>query len=638
MTNKIPKQSPDIQAERLEKLKNLFPDLFDHEGNLDEKELKALTQNYSVPQVEKFTFDWAGKRSSKKVAFKPSKATLKLDKEKSINLDNTDNLIIEGDNLEVLKLLRASYFEQVKCIYIDPPYNTGNDFIYPDNFTEDKKAYWEKNGQVKDGVKLDTNGESKGRYHSDWLNMMQSRLLLSRNLLREDGVIFVSIDDNEVHNLRKLMDEVFGEENFVAQIVWKKRGGGGSDNKYFSTEYEYIICYLKDCNQVTQFKIDYSEKEKERFNLEDKDGKYYLKTLIRPERLGSRPNLQYAIIDPDNNKIEYKKDGKKLTWVVGKDTFEKMKKNDEIVFQKNREGGWGVYRKVYMKNRVPSSLFTEIAFNRDATTEIKKIFPNSIDIFSNPKPSKLIQHLLKIAQANENDLILDFFAGSGTTAQAVMELNKEDGGNRKFILVQIPEYTDEKSEAYKAGYKTIADICIERVKRSGEKIKEESQKNLPGFQNLAGLDLGFKVFKLTHSHFTENLYAPDPEKSEEENIKAFDEYMKGVQQSFMFDFEFEGLLYEIALKDGFNLNFTYEEIMTTDGLSRLFTKNKVYLIKDKRGKEALICLDEDLDEATVKKMIKYNKDKRFIYLARAIDTTKKWTLRNKLGESLLWEV
>ncbi|MBD3244659.1 MAG: site-specific DNA-methyltransferase, partial [Candidatus Moranbacteria bacterium] len=449
---KINKKSSNIIQERIDKLKELFPDLFDHDGNLNEKELKALVQNYSVPQVEKFVFEWAGKQNSKKTAFRPSKATLEPDKKRSVDFEKTENLIIEGDNLEVLKLLRSAYFERVKCIYIDPPYNTGNDFIYNDNFSEDKQAYWEKDGTTKDGVKLDSNSESKGRYHSDWLNMMQSRLLLARNLLREDGVIFVSIDDNEVHNLRKLMDEIFGEENFVGIFIKQSKVGGGSDTKFIVKEHEYVVSYGKAIDKTVEFFTKHNEDYLKRYKEEDEQGKYFWDTFARP---GLKKPINYDIKAPDGSIING-------DWIRSKKRFDSDFGKGEIRIIKKGSDEWSVQfkQRLNLGGKKPRSLTSDLGGTIEGKNEIIKLFGND-KIFSYPKSVRLLKFLISLV-IKENDLVLDFFAGSGTTAQAVMELNKEDGGNRKFILVQVPEETDEKSEAYKAGYKKISDICIER--------------------------------------------------------------------------------------------------------------------------------------------------------------------------------
>jgi adenine-specific DNA-methyltransferase len=634
--NQISVTSPDVRKERLLALKKLFPDLFDSEGNLDKSELENLVDGYSVSQVEKFQFTWAGKMQSKKNAFTPSKAALKADKERSVNFDQTQNLIIEGDNLEVLKLLQSSYFNKVKCIYIDPPYNTGKDFIYSDDFSEGKKAYWEKNGIVLDGVRLDSNMESVGRYHSNWLDMMQSRLLLCRNLLKEDGVVFVSIDDHEVHNLRKLMDEIFGEENFVAQITLLCNPKGRAQDKHFATNHEYVMVYSKEPLPKGAFNIS---KEVEQINVEyteeddiDKYRTLELRNTHREFGKHNRKNLYYPLyVDAETGEVslDFKEtavkvlpdwdDGFEGCWTWGEP---KAKSEIDFLIGKKVNGGdkWKIYVKDYANGA--TKMLKTIFHNKSFYTEkgqktFNSLFETKNKIFQSPKAIDLIMQLIRTTSLG-NDIILDFFAGSGSTAHAVMELNKEDDENRKFILVQIPEYTDEKSEAYKSGFKTISDICIERVKRAGDKIKQENAK----------VDTGFKVFDLTYSEFKENHFNVDPEKTDEENMKAFDEYLAQANQSTMFQFDFEKLLYEVALKHGFELNFTSSALTE-------FDKNKVLKIQD-AYKEALICLDEKIDMETIEKLTPYS-EKQFICLKRALDTTKKWTLNNSFKRNL-WVV
>lgn len=635
-TNKIAKQSPDLRQEVLDKFKKLYPPLFNNEGKLSKEELEQLVSDFSTPQTEKYEFRWAGKQQSKKKAFTRSKATLKSDKKRSVNFDKTKNLIIEGDNLEVLKLLQKSYFEKIKCIYIDPPYNTGNDFIYSDDYSEDKQAYWEKAGTTQNGAKLDSNTDSNGRYHSNWLSMMYPRLLLARNLLKEDGVIFVSIDDNEVHNLRKAMDEVFGEENFLALLVWEnKEGGGSSDTLNFRIKHEYVLVFSKDIEKVNVKGIDISNRQ--RYNKKDahfeKRGFFYLQKLGMSSIQYSK-SLDYPIATSDGNKVRASNNsnGEKACWRWSKRKLDWGIKNDFVVIKKDKNGVWIVYTKQYLKvdnndnpierSQRPMGVINDYS-STQGTKTLKSLFGKLGGTFDYPKPIELINYLLTLV-TEEQDVVLDFFAGSGTTAHAVMELNK-DGGKRKFVLVQIPEATDEKSEAYKAGFKTISDICIERVKRAGKKLTESSrQQKLIDRENK--LDVGFKVFKLAQSHFPENTFAPDPEKSDEENLKALVAYIKkAISQKDLFKDGVVDLIYEIALKDGFALTLKMEKV-------KEFNKNIVYKIFDNQ-KEAFICVDDSLEDTTIQQLEKY-KDQRFICLHASLNTTKKWNLQNTLGSNL----
>lgn len=636
--NKINKQSLDLQQEKLKALQSAMPQLFNEDGVLDIKELELLSKGYPSLATGKYEFNWAGKISAKRNAYKPSRANLKPDKERSIDFDNTENMIIEGDNLEVLKLFQMPYSGKIKCVYIDPPYNTGNDFVYSDDFSEDKKAYWEKSGTTENGVKIDTNTEAQGRYHSNWLNMIYPRLVLARELLKDDGIIFVSIDDNEVHNLRKIMDEIFGEENFVSTLIWEKKTGA-SDAKTIATITEYVIVYTKNNSETENtFNRNIQSFDLNRYKYKDEyfkeRGPYYIDNLDRGG-LRYSDSLNYEIETPDgkktfpNGRKVFRNDG--WIWKWGKKKFDWGIKNGFIVFKESeiKESGVGVYYKNYLnvdnegnpiQRSAPKKNLIKGVLNANGTRDIQEIFEGKV--FDYPKPKDYIREIINFTIC-KNEIILDFFAGSGTTAHAVMDLNKEDGGNRKYILVQLPELTDEKSEAYKAGYKTISDICIERVKRVSEKIKKEDEEKL--LKEGKNLDLGFKVFKLAPSFFPENQFTPDPEKSEDENMKAFEDYLEKAKSQMKFEFEEEELIYEIALKDGFKLTFNKE-------LIEEISENKVYKISDGE-KEALVCLDNTISNSTLK-ILEGMKDMRFICLERAVDTTKKWNLKSIFGQNL----
>jgi adenine-specific DNA-methyltransferase len=615
--NKVTKQSEDLYKEKIAQLKAVYPALFDDEGNLNEEELRDFLNNFASTSEGKYEFNWAGKMSAKRNAFTTSRAMLKPDKDRSVDFDKTENLIIEGDNLEVLKLLQKSYQGKIKCIYIDPPYNTGNDFIYTDNFSDTKQAYWEKSGTTQEGVKLDTNTESQGRYHSNWLNMIYPRLLIARNLLTEEGVIFVSIDDKEVHNLRKLMDEIFGEEN-VDAFVWRK-SGDGRDGKMKNTEtfrkdHEYILIAFKNKNKLNKIieKPNFVNKYENLDN--DPRGAYKAGSISKKESASNPSHIHYYQVTSPSGKIF------KRQFEISKEKFEELDKDNRIYWGKNRDSVPAL--KIFVDEQraiTPYSILLSKGTTTEGKKEVRTLFEitDKTDYFDNPKPSLLIKTLVQLA-TNKDSLILDFFAGSGTTAQAVMELNKEDGGNRKFILVQIPEKTDESSEAYKAGYKKISDICIERVKRVSKKLSEEK---------ISG-DLGFKVFTLSPSYFPENLFRPDPEKTEEENKKALEKYIEEASTQLEFKFDEFDLMYEVLLKDGFTLNFKVEKLTK-------FTKNNIYKVTDGE-KHAYVTLDGDLKDETLQKLQDYTKE-RFICLERAIDTTKKWNLQN-MFEKNLWVI
>lgn len=634
-------QSPDHNAERLQKLKELFPDLFTVEGKIDEKELQKLVNPENIHETERYEFRWFGKSQAKRNAFTPTNATFIFDENRSVNPENTENIIIEGDNLDSLKLLSNAYREKIKCIYIDPPYNTGKDFVYSDNFTQDKKAYWEDAGIVENGVKIDTNTETDGRFHSNWLNMMYSRLLIARQLLREDGVIFISIDDNEVHHLRKLCDEVFGENNFLVCLPTVMNLKGNNDQFGFAGTHEYTIVYLKniECGTIGEFNIDEEELE---IWEEDEYGLYKqganLKATGTNAPREKRPNLFFPLYIKNNEVSLQKLEGytevfpitnnQEMSWRWSKNKFiEEM--HNLIINSNNQE--FSIYKKQRpelgdLPTKKPKSIFYKPSYSSgNGTQELKQFF--SERFFSNPKPKELIKDFL-ILGSQSNDIILDFFAGSGTTGQAVMELNKEDGGNRKFILIQLPEQTDENSEAYKNGYKKISDITIERNKRVIEKIVNEEKEKYPDLfteenQTNIGEGLGFKVFKLSKSNFPRVEFAPNPEKTDEENVEDLKKYISEKESQLVNAFNREELLTEILVKRGFNLN--YKTIPQPQ-----FTKNDILLATD-GNKEAFITLDVVIAEETVN-YFKENISLKFICLERALDTTKKFNLKHYLGE------
>lgn len=606
--------SPDHRLERLEAIKRLYPDLFTDEGMINIEEVHALVHNFDASIGEKFEFRWPGKMHAKKHAFTPSKARLAPDMERSIDFDKTQNVIIEGENLEVLKLLSKAYYNKVKCIYIDPPYNTGHDFVYSDDYSEGKQAYWEKNGVFRDGVKMDTNAESAGRYHTNWLNMMMPRLLLARMMLKDDGVIFVSINDNEVHNLRKLMDEVFGEENFVSQIIWHSKYTVSNDTRYLSGQHEYILFYAKSKDSLAPLRLPRTNEMNERYSNPDNDPRGPWKATPLHAKSGSGESYVFTF----KNGVEWKAPtGRYPRYSVT--TLKKMDEENRVWFGK--DGKTTPSTKTFLSEladaRVSGDVWSydEVGHTHSSNEELASVVGKGI--FDNPKPTRLIAKCLQLGTRND-DLILDFFGGSGTVGHAVFKLNKTDGGSRKFIMIQIPEATDEKSEALKAGYKMISDITIERVKRAGQKIAEENPN----------VDTGFKVFKLTTSTFPENTYQPDPEKSDDENVKAFQEHLERAKQQLLFDPKNKetDLQYEMLIKQGFTLTMSKEKLDK-------FSDNNVWKVTD-GDRSALVCLDADLKGSTIK-ALEGQKDIRFIGLHRAVDTTRKWELTQIFGESLV---
>jgi adenine-specific DNA-methyltransferase len=621
--------SPDVQAERLAQLRRLMPDLFDGEGKLDEAALRALSNaDGEAPVSERFRFEWAGKHQSKRFAFTPSRGTLVADKARSVDFESTQNLIIEGDNLEVLKLLQATYFERVKCIYIDPPYNTGNDFIYPDNFGESKKAYWMKNGTIKDGVKLSAVTESNGRRHSNWLNMMQARLLLARQLLRPDGVIFISIDDNEQANLKKLCDEVFGDENFISLFPWRKRTAKSDVPFGVSQDFEWVMAYAKGDFMAGQTIT------RRYHHTDDLEYGWRLSDLTKQSSKEERPNSFFDMVDPKTGK-SYPANPNRV-WAVSTDTFQEYYDKGKIVFPDDYDFlniATPAYRVFDVEDAAKSlkkhgsedaikAISTlmpkDIGRTEDGTKELTELFGQKL--FPFPKPTSLLRFFVDIINDDEA-IIMDFFAGSGALAQAVMQANAADEGQRRYILVQIPEYTDEASAAYQAGYKTISALCIKRVELAGAKTRQE--------QPDAAIDTGFRVFRLTDSHFPENLFTPDPDKTDEENRAALEAHLNAPRQQNIFaEAVFEDAVTELAIKNGYGLFYTLERLDA-------FTANAVYRLSG-NDKAALLCLDEALKEATLEQLEAHS-DEQLFCSRRALDTTKKWTLQAAFKDNL-WTV
>ena len=650
--NDLMPNSHDWNAERLAQLKAIMPDLFNLEGQLNMDELKKLINPALVNETERYEFRWFGKSNAKRNAFSPSNATLNFDAARSVNPQNAQNLIIEGDNLEVLKLLSTAYREQVKMIYIDPPYNTGKDFVYSDNFTQDKTAYWQDAKVLENGVKVDTNSESDGRYHSNWLNMMFSRLLIAQKLLRDNGVIFISIDDNEAANLKKLCDEVFGAGNFLGQFLrLTKKGGKSSD--VVSKNNDFVFCYSKT-DKPELFRFEHNDKDfKHSDEFVETRGFYKLNQTLDYDTLGYVHSLDYeVVIDGESyhpgsvNKDEFlkrkedkPKDGYRWRW--SRELFDFGYKNGFIVVKRSKNGA-RIYTKTYQlatieddgnyyieyeeRTKALSSIdFLDNAYSNDnAKKDVKKLLGKAI--FDYPKPSSLVAKLAKFTTRN-NDIILDFFAGSGTTAQAVMELNLEDSGNRQYICVQLPEATDEKSEAYKAGYKKISDITIARAAKVIAKLKAQFQTDKPEQMNA----LGFKVFKLTKSHFPRVAFAPDVAKTGAENIVLLQQYIKQKEAQLTTLFNADALMTEILLKNGFNLNYTLTNYPLAPQAQ--LTQNKLTLAED-GNKTALVCLDDALHSDTVA-YFRDNIAHKFICLERALDTTKKYNLKHSMGDQFI---
>lgn len=615
--------TPDMNQERLETLRRLFPDWFTQEGRLDINEVKKAVNPDEVEETERYEFRWFGKSAAKRNAFTPTRATLHYDAERSVNADKTENIIIEGENLEVLKILQQGYREKIKCIYIDPPYNTGEDFLYKDDFKEDKAAYWERTGTKEKGIALDTNTVNDGRFHSNWLDMMYSRLLVARTLLKPDGVIFISIDDHEVHHLRKICDEVFGEENFVAQFIWEKRVNRENRNEV-SVRHDYILCFSKEklSEERRLAQLPMNEKALGNYSNPDNDPRGLWKSDPAHAQAGHGTKAQFYTLVAPNGKEHKLPSGR--CWLYTKDVMDKAIKENRIWFGKD---GNGVPRiKTYLNAKERGLTPESIIFAKDGSTnekaknDLKDLF-DGLAVFDTPKPVELISYLLEL---NKDDgIVLDFFAGSGVTAHAVMQLNVFANHNNKFICVQIPEKVDEESDAFKAKLKTISEITITRSKLASEKIKKSFEGKIVTPEDQEQLDrLGFKVFTLSKSSFPRVDFAPDLQKSDEENMQLLQKYIKEKEIQLNLSFNEAELLTEILLKQGFMLTYKLE-------LQPQFTDNNVYWATDGE-REAYITVDTSLADKTVDYFLTHT-DKKFICIERALDTTKKFNLKKAMG-------
>lgn len=600
--DKLRMQSSNGVEDNITKIAQLFPDCVTE--TVDERsgqpkhliDFEKLKQNLSdsvmSERAERYQFTWPDKSKAILLANSPINATLRPCREDSVDFNNTQNLYIEGDNLDVLKCLKETYLHKVKMIYIDPPYNTGNDFVYEDDFAQSSEEYLANSGQFDEqGNRMFTNAESNGRFHTDWLNMIYPRLKVARDLLTDDGVIFISIDDNEVENLRKVCDEVFGEQNFITQINWVSKSGGSADERYIIKATEYILVYTKAKDSAI-FGKEEAETSSDKYKLTDKHeeerGKYTLKKLdFRMTSQHYTEALNYPVIDPDGNELwpggkNHRQDGG-WNWRWSKAKYEWGVKNDFIQFVKNNKGSWTLNTKQYQKvdncnrpterglayrNFIPSSELN--------TTQGSRLIAEYFEskIFEYAKPHQLICKCMKIANCDKNALILDFFSGSATTAHAVMQLNSEDGGNRKFIMVQLPEKTEEKSEAFKAGYKNICEIGKERIRRAGKKIKEESPLTTQD------LDTGFRVLKLDSTNMQDIYYSP-------KDISQADLFLQ--VDNVKPDRTGEDLLFQVMLELGATLDSKIET--TTVAGKTIYNVAEGYLVA---------CFDPNVTDDVVK--------------------------------------
>lgn len=648
------------EQEKINALQQVLPEAFS-EGKIDWEKLKAtLGENINFAN-ERYVLNWAGKSDAFKVLQMPTTKTLIPAKEESLNFDETENIFIEGENLEVLKVLQKSYFGKVKMIYIDPPYNTGNDsFIYPDKFSESKADYEKRVGDkdeegymTKDGM-FKKNSKENGQYHSNWLNMMMPRLYLAKNLLRQDGVIFVSIGDDELHNLRQLMNEIYGEENFIMQCS-RVMKTGGAKGKFYTPSLDYILVFAKSIFDTENFRALFTQEQIDRFYNKTetevaRTGEVFGEERLYKASLDPRPNQRYYIKCPDGSFVippgvnfpKIIQEGEKIiptsedgVWKWIYDRYKEELSKGNIVFKETNTSAliqpngetskWNIYNKLWLteqqeKGVVPSNLISNYE-NRQSSAELKKLeIP-----FDFAKPKALITYLIQISSAKENDIILDFFAGSGSTAHAVMDFNKEDGGNRKYICVQFPEICEEKSEAYKAGYKTIAEISKERIRRAGKKIQEEIKseatkteseiKKLLGeipteetkkeienlkskIEQLHHQDLGFKVLKLEDSNFKQW------QQIEGKDAQALAEQMKLFVDPVSESATIENMVYELLLKSGKDLNSSIDKKVSFYKINN----NELVLLLEKATQEIIdaVIAEKPIKVIALDKLFKGN--------------------------------
>ena len=567
-------KSKDITADNIEKLKQLFPEAFT-EGKVDFDALKEVLGTFVDDRDERYSFTWNGKSKARMIAQTPSTGTLRPCKEESVDWDTTQNIFIEGDNLEVLKLLQKSYHKKVKMIYIDPPYNTGKDFVYKDNFKDNIKNYKEITGQVDgEGRNLSNNPETSGRYHTDWLNMMYPRLKLARNLLKDDGVIFISIDNSEHENLTKICHEIFGEENFLGVVCRATGQTTGQDSGGLGSSFDFLLSYSKN-PEIDLSGLPLTPKDIKRFDNKDERGKFAFDQMRKTgsnDRRQDRPNMYYPVKDPDGNDVyPIGPSGYESCWRFERKTYDRLLEEDYILWKKTKKNGnevWWPYVKYYLEGRTkrPSPLWNDLDGNKKAARDLRTIF-NGKKFFDFPKPVQMIERCIQIVpNSSKEDLIMDFFAGSGTTAHAVMSLNKTNGGNRKFIIIQLPEEIESSLEAFKAGYKTIAEISKERIRRAAAKIKEEltakdtkkegedlfaedDKENFRDFRGSNLPDLGFKVFKLDSTNI----------KPWEVDFDLTERTLEDFISNIKTDRREEDVLYEILLKYGLDLTLPITE-------------------------------------------------------------------------------
>lgn len=579
--DKLKMHTPNKADENFKKLAALFPNAVTETIDENGEVVRAIDKDVLMQEIsctvvdgneERYQFTWPDKKKSVLLANAPINKTLRPCREESVDFDTTENLYIEGDNLEVLKLLQETYLGKIKMIYIDPPYNTGNDFVYEDDFAQNTDEYLANSGQFDaEGNRLVQNTDTNGRFHSDWLNMIYPRLRLAKDLLSDDGIIVISIDDNEIRNMRLLCDAVFGESNFISTIIWQKIHSTKNDAKYFSENHEYAVIYAKSIGDIKINLLPRTDEMNSRYKNPDNDprGPWQSGDLVAS---GERSNGHFIVTSPVTGKNFDVPQGKH--WVYSQENLLKLVADNQIWF--GADGNAFPRKKRFLKDvqdgRTPSTLWLaeEVGHNQSATREVKILFDDE-KLFDFPKPVAYIEQFLRVA-SEENCTILDFFSGSATTAHAVMQLNAEDGGTRKFIMVQLPEETDEKSEAYKAGYKTICEIGKERIRRAAKKIAEENPDSK--------FDGGFRVLKCDTSNMKDIYYSPS-----DFDMNLLDLMADNIKE----DRTPEDLLFQVMLDLGVTLSSKIEE--TTIAGKKVFDVADGFLIA---------CFDKDVNDETIK--------------------------------------
>jgi adenine-specific DNA-methyltransferase len=568
---KLDMQSPDLVNENFEKLAALFPNCVTEgaEGKAIDFDLLKQELSHAVVEgnKERYRLEWPGKREAIVTANLPTTKTLRPVREDSVDFDNTENLYIEGDNLEVLKLLQESYLGKIKMIYIDPPYNTGNDFVYKDNFSKDAQEELIESGQKDEyNQRLVANPETAGRYHSDWLSMMYPRLKLARNLLSNDGVIFISIDDNEVHNLKRVCDEIFGDSNFIANVIWERAFAPKNDAKYFSDSHDHILVFTKNILEFEIGKLERSEEANSRYkNMDDDPRGPWTSDNLTVKTYSAA--YDYEIKTPSGRMVS-PTDGR--CWFTSKERMQKLIDDNRIWFGKDGNNVPRLKRFLseVQTGMVPISIwpYKEVGHNQEGRQEVKKLFDDK-GYFDGPKPVRLLSRILQVANLDEDSTVLDFFSGSGSLAHTVYSWNAENQGRVNFIQVQLPEETDEKSEAYKAGYKNICEIGKERIRRAAKKIKEETK---------ADIDYGFRVYRLDSSNMQDVYYRPQDYK--QDTLDLFADNIKPDRTA-------DDLLAQVMLDWGLPLSLKIEQIDVSGKKVFKVAENSLYA-----------CFDSGIDE------------------------------------------